>query len=97
MYLEKRKVASQRIHHELRMKKKAFHKLYGNWHCPSFDKNAEEAKKDAWEAAARIKNNLTVCSCSMCCNPRNNQYNSKKAKLTRQENSFLDVASSQDM
>lgn len=72
-----------RIHHSLRMKKKAFDKVYGSWYLPSCTEGNAKAVSKAWVSASRVKNNLSVCSCFGCGNPR--RYNNGRNRLTLPE------------
>lgn len=41
--------------------------------------------EDTHRRASYIRDNLKDCSCSMCCNPRNNVWASNTERLTMQE------------
>lgn len=49
----------------------------------------------AREKARKTRDNLKVCSCWMCGNPRNSKGYKGKAKLTMQELKALDIFKSQ--
>lgn len=42
-------------------------------------------EEDLHAAASMIRDNMSVCSCPMCCNQRHNDWAGKKERLTMQE------------
>jgi len=80
-----------RIHQEKRIIKKEFHILKDIWHEDKFIRKGIERKyspiimDDLWMRAKHMANNRKPCSCYSCCNPRRDDWLSKKEKLTIQE------------
>lgn len=58
-----------------------------------YSSNGEEVSNEEWIAhiSVRAANNMCMCSCHMCCNPRHSPYNKGSRKLTFQEEKFLFV------
>jgi len=48
-------------------------------------KNKFDSLEKQKEIATHREDTTKLCSCSMCCNPRHNQYNNKHNQITRQE------------
>ena len=65
-----------RIHHNIRLYKRALKILGANEHTNG---------KDLAYNTKRLYNNMQHCSCSMCCNERNNPWAKKYDRLTMQE------------
>ena len=66
-----------RRHHALRKQRHAYRTITQCWNIHD--------EKDAQDMARRLRDNLAVCSCPMCCNPRHSKLLKHKDKLTQQE------------
>lgn len=69
-----------RKHHALRKQKHAYRIITQCWYIDQHTTNT-----DAHRMARKLRDNLAVCSCDMCCNPRHNSWTSGTEKLTIQE------------
>ena len=50
-------------------------------------------REDSLDYCSKIYRNTTkICSCSMCGNPRNNDWLKKEERMTIQERKFLEMA-----
>jgi hypothetical protein len=65
-----------RAHHAIRKQQYAYRIIKQCWHVRD---------EDAHMMARRLRDNLAVCSCQMCCNPRHSDWLSSEEKLTIQE------------
>ena len=68
-----------RRHHRERMIQKAYKQLIINGYSENY------SHEEMHEIALKTYNHLCGCSCLMCCNPRNNGWESGKTRLTMQE------------
>jgi len=76
---------SKRRHHRARMYKKA-QKLLVRWWGTEY---ADSHQEDLHCQASQVRDNMQVCSCYCCGNPRRTAWN-KKEKLTMAEKRMLD-------
>ena len=76
--------------HSKRLLKKAVKIQRSRWSINTDEKYLNEC-------ASKIKDNLTNCSCSMCCNPRHNQWLSNSEQLTKQERNNIIKFKEKDM
>lgn len=65
-----------RAHHALRKQQHAYQIITQCWHVKS---------ESAPLMARKLRDNLAVCSCQMCRNPRHSNWVSNEEKLTIQE------------
>lgn len=75
---------SKRRHHSDRCFKKAYNAVLRDESCTGFNKKLVVR-------ARKLQNNMTQCSCLLCCNERRNTWNSTRNKLTMQERKNLDA------
>lgn len=73
-----------RRHHRARMQRRAAKMLHQWWYSstPRFGSVSDE-----WfqKNVRRHRDNMAICSCSMCANPRHSSWGGRTASLTMQE------------
>jgi len=76
----------RRSYDRVREKTKRFFKWSRYWnYLPK-----EDIEEELWFRVNLFADNLSKCSCSMCCNTRRNKFESPKYRLTFQERRFFD-------
>ena len=71
-----------RRHHALRKQQHAYRVVSEMW---GVGRTGHSTDEDAHRMARKLRDNLAVCSCSMCRNPRRSDWSSGKERLTIQE------------
>lgn len=70
-----------RRHHALRKQKYAYEVIKHCWHIGKHFGTDDDARR----MARQLRDNLAVCSCQQCRNPRHSGWLSNEEKLTIQE------------
>ena len=71
-----------RRHHRERLIRRCMNYTICSW-------NENDTEQERYDRASRVVDNIKVCSCSMCCNSRRNDWQSKNERLTIQERKEL--------
>lgn len=75
-----------RQHHALRKQRHAYRIITQCWNMNQYIED-----DDTWLMARKLRDNLAVCSCQQCRNPRHSNWLSNEEKLTVQERkAYLD-------
>ena len=80
--MEKNRKRAIRRQHNARMLKRAY-AMIDSWYLSNEDKIKEEGLHHKW--ARQFRDNMCVCSCASCGNPRRGYMNGRKERLTLQE------------
>lgn len=72
--------------------KQVFYMMWGSYiFSPNSYQRHEQFDHEAEMHGRKYYNNLKVCSCPICCNPRHNEWTKGKYRLTIQERKALEA------
>lgn len=78
-----------RRHHRARMHKRALKLQKAWWNWPEEEGGllvgGVKSEETLHRGASRLRDNMKICSCWMCCNPRRSSMFKKRERLTMQE------------
>lgn len=72
--------------------KQVFYMMWGSYsYSPTCFQHPEHFDHEAEMHGRLYYNNLKVCSCEICCNPRHSRWSKGKLRLTMQERKALEA------